>query len=104
MSASCLTDNTDDETTIIKKDRKRKKLNPLVQKSSDGLKSRAVKSPDSDEEDIESVMVSYRSKRVAGREGPSDMGATAVLEIETEVDKDAQAIFENALKINKVTV
>nr|CAD7433215.1 unnamed protein product [Timema monikensis] len=93
--------NTDDETTIIKKDRKRKKLNPLVQKSSDGLKSRVVKSPDSDDEDIESVMVSYRSKRVAGREGPSDMGATAVLEIETEVDKDAQAIFENALKINK---
>lgn len=30
------------------------------------------------------------------------MGATAVLQIETEVEKDAQAIFENALKINKV--
>ena len=53
----------------------------------------------SDEDDI---TVSYKSKRIANREGPSDMGATAVLEIETEVDKDAQAIFENALKINKV--
>jgi hypothetical protein len=30
------------------------------------------------------------------------MGATAVLQIETEVENDAQAIFENALKINKV--
>ena len=30
------------------------------------------------------------------------MGATAVLQIETEVEKDAQAIFENALRINKV--
>ena len=29
------------------------------------------------------------------------MGATAILEIETEVDKDAQSIFENAQKINK---
>jgi RING finger protein 113A len=47
------------------------------------------------------VMVSYKSKRTTGREGPSDMGATAVLQIETEVEKDAQAIFENALRINK---
>jgi len=29
------------------------------------------------------------------------MGATATLEIETEIDRDAQAIYENALKINK---
>jgi RING finger protein 113A len=48
------------------------------------------------------VMVSYKSKRTTGREGPSDMGATSVLQIETEVEKDAQAIFENALRINKV--
>jgi RING finger protein 113A len=47
-------------------------------------------------------MVSYKSKRTTDREGPSDMGATAVLQIETEVEKDAQAIFENALRINKV--
>jgi hypothetical protein len=47
-------------------------------------------------------MVSYKSKRTINREGPSDMGATAVLQIETEVEKDAQAIFENALRINKV--
>jgi len=47
-------------------------------------------------------MVSYKSKRTTNREGPSDMGATAVLQIETEVEKDAQAIFENALRINKV--
>lgn len=30
------------------------------------------------------------------------MGATATLEIETETDKDAQAIFEKAQEINKV--
>ncbi|XP_067004383.1 E3 ubiquitin-protein ligase RNF113A isoform X2 [Anabrus simplex] len=55
----------------------------------------------SSDDDMESVMVSYRSRRTAGPEDPVDMGATAVLEIETEVGKDAQAIFENALRINK---
>lgn len=34
--------------------------------------------------------------------GPSDQGATAVLETETEKDKDAQALFEKAQKINEV--
>ncbi|KAI4467428.1 zinc finger protein [Holotrichia oblita] len=33
--------------------------------------------------------------------GPNDQGATATLEIETEIDKDAQAIFEKRLEINK---
>jgi RING finger protein 113A len=55
-----------------------------------------------DGNDDDNVMVSYKSKRTSSREGPSDMGATAVLQIETEVEKDAQAIFENALRINKV--
>lgn len=33
--------------------------------------------------------------------GPSDQGATAILETETEKDKDAQALFEKAQKINE---
>lgn len=32
------------------------------------------------------------------------MGATAIIEIETEKDRDAQAQFERALAINKVSV
>ena len=36
------------------------------------------------------------------REGPDDMGATATYELDTEKDKDAQAIFERSLQINKV--
>lgn len=36
------------------------------------------------------------------RAGPDDMGATAVLEIETELDKDAQSIFERSQALNKV--
>ena len=37
------------------------------------------------------------------REGPDDMGATAIVEIDTEADKDSRAIFEKQQEINKVT-
>ena len=36
-------------------------------------------------------------------EGPEDMGATAVYELDTERDKDAQAIFERSQKIQEVS-
>lgn len=65
-------------------------------------KTTAVEAGSGSNDDDDVVMVSYRSKRNTNREGPSDMGATSVLQIETEVEKDAQAIFENALRINKV--
>lgn len=35
-------------------------------------------------------------------EGPEDMGATATYELDTEKDKDAQAIFERSQKIQEV--
>jgi hypothetical protein len=37
-----------------------------------------------------------------GRVGPQDMGATASVEFETEKDKDAQAIYERSLQLQKV--
>ena len=43
-----------------------------------------------------------RSERTAAREGPQDMGATATVEIDTERDRDDQAIFERAMAVNKV--
>lgn len=55
---------------------------------------------DSSEED--SVTVSYKSSRTALPAGPSDQGATAILQTETEKDRDAQALFEKAQKINEV--
>lgn len=33
--------------------------------------------------------------------GPSDQGATATVEIDTALDRDAQAIFEKSLEVNK---
>ena len=35
------------------------------------------------------------------REGPEDMGATFTYELDTEHNKDAQAICERAIEINK---
>lgn len=55
---------------------------------------------DSSEDD--SVTVSYKSNRTALPAGPSDQGATAILQTETEKDRDAQALFERAQKINEV--
>ena len=47
------------------------------------------------------ISITYESSRTGKREGPDDMGATSVLEIETEFDRDAQAIYEKQLKTNK---
>ena len=47
------------------------------------------------------ISVTYDSSRTGKREGPDDMGATSVLEIETEFDRDAQAVYEKQLKVNK---
>lgn len=35
--------------------------------------------------------------------GPEDMGATAVYELDTEKEKDAQAIFERSQQIQEVS-
>lgn len=95
---------SEQETSVIVKNKKRRK-NLLVDSSKKESKTEKLTNDSSDdslnEDDMKSIMVSYKSTREIHRSGPSDMGATAVLETETETDKDAQAIFENALKINK---
>ncbi|VDO99376.1 unnamed protein product [Soboliphyme baturini] len=68
------------------------------------LKAKQWKSYDSDSSkpDISDIVnMSYKATDVAERAGPSDMGATATLETETEFDKDAQAQFERAHNIQK---
>lgn len=98
---------SDSDTNVSNVVKKAKKTKPsLLVQSSKKVTGREKKSNDSsedslDEDEVKDVMVSYKSKRLAERSGPADMGATAVLETETETDKDAQAIFEKALEINK---
>ena len=47
------------------------------------------------------ISVTYDSSRTGKREGPDDMGATSILEIDTEFDRDAQAVYEKQLQTNK---
>ncbi|CAH0551729.1 unnamed protein product [Brassicogethes aeneus] len=92
--------SSEEEQTVIKTSKRKSKINPNVQSTSKIVKSKLHENGSSSE-DSDEVMVSYKSKRSAMPSGPQDQGATATLEIETEKDRDAQAIFEKRLEINK---
>ncbi|XP_014224281.1 RING finger protein 113A [Trichogramma pretiosum] len=92
-------ESSDGETVIVKKEKKEDHLNPLRQRTNNKRQKKVLDNDDSSSEG-DSVTVSYKSKRMALPEGPSDQGATSILQIETEEDRDAQAIFEKAQKIN----
>ncbi len=94
-------EDSDDQTAVVKKEKKVDWSDPMRQSSSTVKvrKTRPVSS-DSDSED-DSLIHTFKSTKTADSVLPKDMGATATLEIETETDKDAQAIFEKSLKINK---
>ena len=84
----------EDVTTVIKKEKK-SISNPLFQKT-DGFDSKSKLKVEEDEVDV-----SFKSTRSAMRAGPEDLGATAIVEIDTEFDRDAQALFEKSLKTNE---
>ncbi len=89
-------------TTVVRSNNKARKINPNVHKTSI-LKSRNQRQQDnSDESNSDNdIGVSYKSRKTIDTVGPSDQGATAVNEMETELDRDAQALFEKSLEINK---
>ncbi|VEN49160.1 unnamed protein product [Callosobruchus maculatus] len=92
-------DEEDTEQQVVKNVKRRAKSNPNVQSTSQSEKKEKSESDQSS--DSEDFRVNYKSKKSAMPSGPSDQGATAVVEIDTELDKDAQAIFERRLEINK---
>ncbi|XP_050713094.1 E3 ubiquitin-protein ligase RNF113A-like isoform X2 [Eriocheir sinensis] len=93
---------SEDETKVIKKGKKKDLANPLVQRSKN--RGRVKEEEHSSSEDSEDdFRLSYKSKRTEGREGPKDMGATSTIQFETEKDRDAQAVFERSLQVNKET-
>lgn len=93
--------SSDDNTQVVTFERK-KKSNPLVQSTSAfaGVKKRQ-KGEDDDEEDAFRLTTSFKSTRSGESDTPRDMGATATIEIDTEKDKDARAIFEKARQVNE---
>ncbi|KAL3288657.1 hypothetical protein HHI36_003090 [Cryptolaemus montrouzieri] len=89
------------ESTIIRPGSKKKRVNPNIQSTSGLQKKQKIDEESSNSETDEQVILSYKSKRSAQPEGSTDQLATATLEIETEKDRDAQAIFERRLEVNK---
>lgn len=91
--------SSEDETTVIRKQSRRDQTNPMIQSTGKAKTEKVNLSSNSSDDDI--VGVKYKSKRTMDSSLPSDQGATATLEIDTALDRDAQAIYEKSLKINK---
>lgn len=89
------------EQSLIKFSKRKIKLNPNVQSTSGLQKLSKVTVDKSSSSDEDNFSVNYKSNKSAMPAGPSDQGATATVEIDTERDRDAQAIFEKRLEINK---
>ncbi|XP_011065916.1 PREDICTED: RING finger protein 113A isoform X2 [Acromyrmex echinatior] len=85
---------------VVKKEKKQDDHNPMIQSTNVKKHQEKINRDDNNSED-DSITVSYKSSRTALPAGPSDQGATAVLQTETEKDRDAQALFEKAQKINE---
>lgn len=96
--------DSEQETCVVRGKQKKNKNNPNVQKTISNKRKTQVEASsasNTSEDDDEKVMVSYKSKRTTQIDGPRDQGATATNEIDTEFDRDAQAIHAKSLKINE---
>ncbi|XP_024289550.2 E3 ubiquitin-protein ligase RNF113A [Oncorhynchus tshawytscha] len=90
----------EDKNAVVRKEKKTGSANPMIQRTK--KVEREVSSAESDEEkEKKKVTVAYKSTRSAKPEGPDDMGATAIYELDTAKDNDAQAIFERSQKIQE---
>ncbi|XP_014909269.1 E3 ubiquitin-protein ligase RNF113A isoform X2 [Poecilia latipinna] len=90
----------EDQSAVVRREKKDARVNPMIQKTKK-VERDALSSSDSDDAKDDKITVSYKSTRSAKPEGPEDMGATATYELDTERDKDAQAIFERSQKIQE---
>nr|XP_004649472.1 E3 ubiquitin-protein ligase RNF113A [Jaculus jaculus] len=93
--------SSDEGSTVVRPEKRRAAHNPMIQKTRGGGRPKAAYSDLSSEEEGEGLGVVYKSTRSAKPVGPEDMGATAVYELDTEKERDAQAIFERSQKIQE---
>ncbi|XP_022115339.2 E3 ubiquitin-protein ligase RNF113A [Pieris rapae] len=86
-------DSDSDEQTVVLPSRRPQKLNPNFQRTGEKKQKVVIEKSDSSEDDKpRTTTLSVVQQRE---------NATATYELDTERDKDAQAIFEKAQKINK---
>ncbi|NWU44498.1 R113A protein, partial [Hylia prasina] len=90
-------------STVVQKKPRQDTPNPMIQKTRRCTRERLeyVPSSSEDEDPSKEIRVTYKSTRSVKPVGPADMGATAVYELDTEKEKDAQAIFERSQKIQE---
>jgi len=92
-------DDNDETSAVVFREKKTSSHNPMRQKTGIKRQKEDIGCNDSDGED--DFNVKYKSTKSGKTTGPEDMGATATVEIETALDRDAQAIFERSKEINK---
>jgi len=95
--------SSDEENTVVRNE-KRKVNNPMVQKSGTFKKFKARSADSSDEEEIEkrkSTNLLYGSSGATVEK--TDQNATAIREVDTEMEKDQRAITERSEEIANET-
>nr|XP_023030253.1 RING finger protein 113A [Leptinotarsa decemlineata] len=90
----------EDNQVVQKHTKSKTKFNPNVQ-TSKRLNKKQNEVDDEKSNSDDEIGVSYKSNKSAMSAGPTDQGATATMEIDTEKDRDAQALFEKRLEVNK---
>lgn len=101
-------ESSEDESVVVNSGRK-SASNGLIQSTNSfnklkrklGSEVDEANQSDEDGNKADSLHVVYSSNRSSQREGPEDMGATAIIETETDKAVDAQSIFEKAQQINE---
>ncbi|XP_074134714.1 E3 ubiquitin-protein ligase RNF113A [Sminthopsis crassicaudata] len=101
--------SSDEGNVVVRREKRRLVPNPMIQKTrGSGREKKAATTysgassgGDDESEPSSSVSVHYKSTRSAKPVGPEDMGATAVYELDTDKERDAQAIFERSQKIQE---
>ncbi|KAL4001851.1 hypothetical protein ACH3XW_1050 [Acanthocheilonema viteae] len=100
----------EDKNEVVKYvDERKKRKNPMiqstinrkVQKTSESTSESSSSSGGDELVQDDPLRVTFASSGTAERAGPSDMGATAISEIDTDVKSDAQAQFERVQQILK---
>ncbi|NXH54781.1 R113A protein, partial [Rhabdornis inornatus] len=90
-------------STMVQKKQQRDTPNPMIQKTRHCTRERPeyALSTSKDEDPVKEIGITYKSTRSVKPGSREDMRVTAVYELDTEKEKDTQAIFERSQKIQE---
>ncbi|XP_008584425.1 PREDICTED: RING finger protein 113A-like [Galeopterus variegatus] len=96
--------SSDEGSSVVRPERRRAAHGPATREARGRGNQKAAKGDprsEDEEREPESLGLAYKSTRSAKPAGPEDMGATAVYQLDTDKERDAQAIFERSQKIQE---